>query len=154
MGGPGSGRFPPKPPGTHLGHSERARDERRAKRAAAQTESAESGVPQPRGNPAWHPIVKAWWKALADSDISLVAQKADWMNAWVAADVLDQMYDTGFTAGLMQQWTHLSEMLHAPRFDLLKITEAEPEKQDQDEAEADAGLAEIAQLFAVEDEGA
>src|ERR1700749_5182456 len=102
MGGPGSGRFPKKPDGTHLGKrspNRAARDglDPKPQGNPLQQEGKNAdigpvGVPQPPFSSKWHPIVQAWWRALGQSAIAKVAQPADWMNAWVAADVLDHMY--------------------------------------------------------------
>lgn len=147
MGGPGSGRFPKKAPGTHLGNPQSAkqRQERQKgapNRAARDGTSSNTkpanfgqdgknadigavGVPQPPFSSKWHPIVQAWWRALGQSAIAKVAQPADWMNAWVAADVLDHMYNFGFTAGVLQTWVVMADRLHAPHFEKFDVPDVE-----------------------------
>jgi hypothetical protein len=103
-----------------------------------------AGAPQPNVNDNWHPIVRGWWKALGMSDTARVYQPIDWANAWVACDLLDSMYELGFSAGLMQQWNVLAGSLHAPRFDLLiEAEEPEAEPVDEDEAEASSAVSDI-----------
>ena len=85
MGGPGSGRWPKKAPGTHLGARSKAQQERdRAELQKSRRDHAPVGVPQPEPNKDWLPLVQAWWRALGASDIAKVAQPADWMTAWIA----------------------------------------------------------------------
>lgn len=102
------------------------------------------GAIQPIQNPNWHKFVKAWWKALGMSDTARIYQEIDWVNAWVAADVLDQMYDDGFTAGLLKEWHAMVEKLHVPRADLLTAEpEADPDDVDEDEQEAEAAITDL-----------
>lgn len=150
MGGPGSGGHNKKPIGMKLGCVSKAtRAEReRAEQLASQVPM---GVPQPAFDPKWHRMAQAWWRALGASDIARIAQPADWMLAWVAADVLDRMYRYGFTAGLLKEWHSIVSTLHAPRLDILDALNAEPDDIDEDEAEADAAVADIRNKFRVVD---
>lgn len=165
MGGPGSGRFPKKAPGTRLGHGANkgvphsaARDggiaNNSAANASTQTKPEANigpiGVAQPNASSQWHPIVQAWWRALGKSAIHFVAQPADWMNAWVAADVLDHMYNYGFTAGMLQTWVVMADRLHAPHFEQFDVPDAEAPEEDSETRTQRA--AKVRNLFAVGDD--
>lgn len=135
-GNANSGRFPKKPPGTALGHPNRADRAQRDGIVVSDKPREHAPIcPQPRlgGKAEWHPVVKAWWASLGASDLAKVAQKADWANAWIAADVLDQLYENGFSAGLLQQFITMADRLHAPRFDLLEEQAAEPVRDEAKE---------------------
>lgn len=110
----------------------------------------EFGTKQPAPSGAWNNIVQAWWRALGKSALALVAQPADWMYAWIAADLLQYMYDTsGFQAGLMQNWVVMANALHAPHFEQLELPEAGEGPVDEDDDEAEASVADIQQRFKV-----
>jgi hypothetical protein len=156
MGGQGSGRFPRKETGTHLGHSDKYRDDRAAaekattKASRTVTDTSEYGTPQPKASKTWNPIVSAWWRALGASQLAQIAQPADWMYAWVAADLLQYMYDvSGFQAGLMQNWVAMADRLHAPHFERVELPDAGEAPVDEDDAEADASISDIQSRFKV-----
>src|ERR1700744_3395200 len=99
MGGPGSGRWPR---GVPKGTPRYAAN--RAPRQQPVPEGSAVGSPQPTGNAAWHPVAKAWWKALGMSDTARVFQQVDWVFAWTCNDVLDNMYKFGFSPGMIKEW--------------------------------------------------
>lgn len=101
------------------------------------------GAAQPRGSTKWHPVVKAWWKALGMSDTARVFQQFDWTNAWVAADILDNMYNLGFTPGLIKEWHTIVSELHQPRLDLLYEQPEEAPEVDEDDEAAAAEISDI-----------
>lgn len=149
MGGPGSGRWPR---GLPKGTPRYAADRNPKAGSGPKPVPAEShiGAIQPRANSEWGPITKAWWKAIGMSDTARVYQEIDWMNAWIAAEVLDQLDEQGYSAGLLKEWHTMVERLHAPRLDLL---EAEPDpgpdgEADEDELEAEAEISDIASRLA------
>jgi hypothetical protein len=114
------------------------------------TDTSEYGTPQPAASKAWNGIVQAWWRALGKSRLAQIAQPADWMYAWIAADLLQYMYEvSGFTAGLMQNWVTMADRLHAPHFEQLELPDATDAPVDEDDAEADASVSDIQQRFKV-----
>jgi hypothetical protein len=128
-----------------LGHgTAKVNAERAAKRADSgsappRVEGFTYGVPQPKPDSRWHPNAQAWYRSLALTDVSSVYQPADWMLAYVAAEVLDRLYTYGFSAGLVKEWAAMADRLHAPRIDLLgadATPEAEPVDPDEEAAEA------------------
>jgi hypothetical protein len=142
VGGPGSGGHNRKPQGMRLGHR---KDEGKPARVIKMFEPA----PQPKGDPNWDEHVTWWWRALGQSDSAQVFQPADWMTAWVAADILDRMYTFGFSASLLREWSKISFQLHVPRLDLLDL--AEPEADD-DDAAARGEADELIQSLSEDDE--
>ena len=132
-----------------LGHgTARINAERAAQRAERSTapprvEGFTYGHPQPKVDSRWHPNAQAWYRSLALTDVSSVYQPADWMLAYVAAEVLDRLYKYGFSAGLVKEWAAMADRLHAPRFDLLGAGEVTAEPADPDEEEADAAILDI-----------
>jgi hypothetical protein len=162
MGGPGSGRFPRKPEGTHLGK----RSPNKANRdggisnlkpipkpgntLAGIQDTSEYGTPQPNPSGAWNNIVTAWWRSLGKAQLAMIAQPADWMYAWVAADLLQYMYDTsGFQAGLMQNWVAMADRLHAPHFDRVDLPDGAAEPVDEDRERAQSAVSDIKSRFKV-----
>lgn len=151
MGGPGSGRhgggrFAAGVPRTGNPKGKYAAD--RNPKAAEKPplpipEDTHIGAKQPIGNDLWHPVVKAWWKALGMSDTSRVYQEIDWTNAWLCADVMHSMYEYGFAAGLLKEWHTMVEKLHCPRLDLLQQQAENPDAVDEDEQEAAAAITDI-----------
>lgn len=118
-----------------------------------QLQHAETGVPQPELNPEWHSRVRGYWNALGKSDLSLVAQPADWMKAMVACDLLDEMYADGFSAAKLDQFNRMMRDLHTTAFDLLASRpDSAPASTDPDEQAADDAIAEVRHLFTVEGE--
>lgn len=152
MGGKGSG-WNKKAAGTHFGHRGKAQIAKDHANAAATVEAIKKihpsiGSPQPVGNDAWDPRVQAWWKAVGLSYASQVYQPLDWMNAYIACDVLHQLYEFGFQSGLYQVWQNVAESLHAPMMDALAEEPeaelgAEPEADDPDAAAAEASLDDV-----------
>lgn len=163
MGGPGSGRFPKKMTGTHLGNGHKHdQAPNRANRDGVSVsprvsnrpddirDIGEFGVKQPAPSRAWNNIVQAWWRALGKSALAQIAQPADWMYAWVAADLLQYMYDiSGFQAGLMQNWVVMADKLHAPHFEQLDLPDGAAEPVDEDKERAAAKVADIQKRFKV-----
>lgn len=147
--------------GTHLGNGHKNdktpnradRDglsgSRPAQNVSQHPDIGEFGTKQPAPSGAWNNIVQAWWRALGKSALAQIAQPADWMYAWVAADLLQYMYDTsGFQAGLMQNWVVMADKLHAPHFEQLELPEVDT-PVDEDDDEAEASVADIQQRFKV-----
>jgi hypothetical protein len=132
-----------KEPGTHLGHPDKARDAKRAQWAKKLPKDSHVGALQPKLNPNWHKFVKAWWIAIGMSDTAAVYQEIDWVNCWVCADVLQQMYEDGFTAGLLKEWHAMVEKLHIARIDLLEEQPEANESRDEDEERAEAAILDL-----------
>ena len=119
----------------------------RARKRAEQSRSLKRALvpaPQPKGDPEWDKHVTWWWRALGKSDIAKVAEPGTWMQAWIAADILDHMYNYGFTAGLLKEFSAIAFTLSAPRLDLLDLQpESGSPGLDQDEAEAQAATSQL-----------
>lgn len=156
MGGPGSGRFPRGT--THAMTGGNPKGKYAAQRNPQPGDNpikfsgdiGDFGVDQPKPSSAWNNIVQAWWRALGKSAISKIAQPADWMYAWIAADLLQYMYDTaGFQAGLMQNWVMMADKLHAPHFEQLELPDGAEEPVDEDDDEAEASISDIKDRFRV-----
>lgn len=77
------------------------------------------------------------------SDTARVFQQFDWTNAWVAADILDNMYNLGFTPGLIKEWHTIVSELHQPRLDLLYEQPEEAPEVDEDDEAAAAEISDI-----------
>lgn len=77
------------------------------------------------------------------SDTAMVYQEFDWVNAWVAGDVLQQLYDDGFSAGLYKEWQHTCEWLHAPRVDLLAEEVVDTPADDEEDEGLESEIANI-----------
>ena len=150
---------PGRPPKAHpLGHPMSAADaERRAERSAgreprvgthAKSERLPYGTPQPKPDSRWQPEVQSYWKAIGMSDFALVAQPAQWMYAYVAMEVLDRMYQFGFSAGMLKEFHTMADRLGLPKYELLDAAPA-PEAGDADEEEAEAAVTDIRAKFKV-----
>lgn len=146
-GNANSGRWPRGESRAMTGGNPRAKYAAERNPAPARRSRPIDPEPQPAPASAWDPRVKAWYRSLADSDLGLVAQKADWAEAWIAADLLDAMYERGFTPGLFREWHTIAVRLHTPRFDAL--LEADTDESDYDEANS---IDNIRRLFAVGDD--
>lgn len=130
-----------------MGHTDAKRDAKRRAEALAGVDLSKSSIgspqPKPDGASDWSPITKAWWKSLGHSDVAMVYQPIDWVNAWVAGMVLDQMVNLGFSAGLYTAWQHTCEWLHAPRVDLLNQADEAATSEapvDEDDAAAEEAV--------------
>jgi len=154
MGGPGSGRWPKKEPGTHLGaRSPRQQEADRIALAAKR----ELPVPAPPGRSTWNPVAAAWYRSLGLTAFAHKYQQSDWALAWIGADLLTYMYDTRFTPGLLQEFTRLSARLGCAvgdRGEVLSLTALPPGERetDPDEQEAQASVTDLrSRLRAVDD---
>lgn len=86
----------------------RKRDAERRNRATPKADKilvqgTELPVKQPRARSGWRPEVRAWYRSLANSAQAVFYEDSDWQTALVAADALQNWYDTGRTA-MYEQW--------------------------------------------------
>lgn len=109
--------------------------------AVAKGTSRRHGIPIPEADPAWHPIVQSWFRALALSGQSDFYEASDWATAVLAARAYDIFLRT-YNAGILGNFVRLSERLGVTITDRKRsrIELDDPEQTDQDEVAADAAV--------------
>lgn len=93
-------------------------------------------VPAPSEH--WHDFATWWYKSLRVSGQSKYYENSDWMTAFVAADLLDQMCQAGYSAGLLAEWNQITSRLLVTEADRRRVhVEIEKMAADPDEQAAD-----------------
>jgi hypothetical protein len=96
-------------------------------------------VPAPSEH--WHDFAKWWYKSLRVSGQSKYYENSDWMTAFVAADLLDQMCEAGYSAGLLAEWNQITSRLLTCEADRRRVhVELVKMASDPDEDAADADV--------------
>lgn len=109
-------------------------------------------VPVPAGEPwkvplargEWHDIAKDWFHALKKSGQSAWFEPSDWMEAYVAAQVLSEMLNAGkISAMLYASWSSHTSRLLVTEGDRrrVRIELEREERKDPDEEAAVASMA-------------
>lgn len=98
-------------------------------------------VPAPSEH--WHDYATWWYKSLRVSGQSKYFENSDWMTAFVAADLLDQMCQTGYSAGLLAEWNQITSRLLCTEGDRRRVhMEIMRMAADPDEEAADSDVTE------------
>lgn len=91
----------------------------------------------PEEDPAWDNYAKWWYRSLRHSGQSKFFENSDWMSAFIAADVLSQMCEVGYSAGLLAEWNDMASRLLVCEADRRRVNmELVNKGVDPDEQEA------------------
>lgn len=117
-----------------IGHSQGAFDVRNK----ITTVQHDYNVVVPAPSEHWHDFAKWWYKSLRVSGQSKYYENSDWMTAFIAADLLDQMCQAGYSAGLLAEWNQITSRLLVAEADRRRVhLEIEKMAADPDEQAAD-----------------
>jgi hypothetical protein len=65
----------------------------------------------PAADPQWADEAQWWYKSLMVSGQAKWYENSDWMTAYVAADLLSQMFICGYKPGLLAEWNNIASRL-------------------------------------------
>jgi hypothetical protein len=89
----------------------------------------------PGENPEWHEYAKWWYRSLRVSGQSKFYENSDWMMAFLAADILDDMLQNGYRPGMVAEWNSMCVRLNVceadrrhSRIELVR-TAADPDEE-------------------------
>jgi hypothetical protein len=71
----------------------------------------------PGENSEWHEYAKWWYRSLRVSGQSKWYENSDWMMAFLAADILSDMLDNGYRAGMVAEWNSMCVRLNVTEAD-------------------------------------
>jgi hypothetical protein len=95
----------------------------------------------PLADSEWHPTAKKWYQALRFSGQSAWYEASDWMEAYVAAEVLSEMLDAEkLSAMLFASWSSHTARLLVTEGDRRRVR-IELEKAGKDDPDKAAGVA-------------
>jgi hypothetical protein len=105
-------------------------------------------VPLPASG-SWHPTAKKWYLALRMSAQTVFYQPSDWMEAYVAAEILSELLNAGrVSAMLYAAWAGHTARLLVSEGDRRRMR-VELEKAGRDDEDEKAALASVTALSAV-----
>jgi hypothetical protein len=126
------------------------RSEQRRRTNSPATEKAPAGPPLARGkfrvplaDGEWHETAKKWYQALRYSGQSAYYEASDWMEAYVAAEVLSQMLDAEKLSAMMfAAWSSHTARLLVTEGDRRRVR-IELERAGKTDPDAEAAVADI-----------